>query len=98
MQRRMELGPSVAGTQYVVALLWLLAAVLPPSLLRVPDFVFEVVAPLLFALLFGVGIGVLSTRAERRQALLFGRTALCGFLVAATVAMHVLIPTSLQGF
>jgi len=99
MRQQVALGPSVAGTQYVAASLWLLAAVLPPSLLRVPDSVFEVLAPLLFAGLFGIGIGVLlSARAAPRQALLFGGTALCGFLVAATVAVNILIPTSLHGF
>ena len=99
VKQRMALGASVAGTQYVAAFLWLLAALVPPSLLRFPDSVFEVLAPLLFAGLFGVGVGVLlAARALPRRAILFGGTALCGFLVAATVAIGVLVPTSLLGF
>ena len=89
----------MARTQYVAASLWLVAAVVPPSLLRVPDSVFEVSAPLFFAGLFGIGVGVLlAARSLPRHALLVGGTLLCGSLAAATVAVNVLIPTSLPGF
>jgi hypothetical protein len=95
----MAVGPRVAGAQYIAASLWLLAAISPPSLLRVPDSVFEILAPLVFAGLLGLGVGVLlSGRAGSRPAVVLGGTVLCGFLVAVIVALDVLIPTSLSGF
>jgi hypothetical protein len=61
--------------------------------------VFEVLAPLLLAGLFGVGVvTLLSGRALSRKASLLGGTAICGVLAAAAIALNVLIPTSLPGF
>ncbi len=99
VQQSMAVGPRVAGVQFSAASLWLLAAASPPSLMRVPDSVFEVLAPLVFAGLFGLGVGVLlSARAVPPQAFILGGTILCGFLIAATVALDLLIPRSLSGF
>lgn len=89
----------VAASQFVAALLWLLAVLMPPSVLRVPDIFFDVLAPLIFAVLLGAGVAVLlSARPVLRPSILVVGTALCALLVAVQVALNLLIPTLLPGF
>jgi len=95
-------GPSLsaavlAATQIGVPFLWIGAAVIPPTVWRVPDAVFETGFPTVFAVLVAVGLWTVIRKRDRTSALIVG-TGLCAAFLAVTVALTVLVPTSLPDF
>ena len=87
------LPPVQVGT----AVLWVAAGGMPPSVLRIPDVVFDVGFPAVFAILFGAGLWTVATERNRNTALIVG-TSLCAAFLAVAVALNILVPRSLPNF
>ena len=82
-------------SQVSVVALWFLAALASPAMMRLPDAVIAVVLPGVLSLLFVIGFIVLLRRPN--GGLVIG-TALCAMTVLISLAISVLMPTSLPDF
>lgn len=82
-------------TQMSVVAFWFLAALAPPSMMRVPDAVIAIVLPSVLSLLFLIGFVVMVRRPN--AGLVIG-TALCAITALTSLAISVLMPTSLPDF
>ena len=82
-------------SQLAVVALWFLAALVSPTIARVPDTVIEDFLPVALALLFVTGFVMSFPRPS--AALVIG-TALCAVTVHNSLAIRVLMPTSLPDF